>query len=196
VWGLLVVAVLVLAAVIWHRQVVRADIEFANEYNAWVAGADSRTGDEADVIRHCTNIIEKDKNTSRAASAAYGLGNYYYGKYLAGTEQTDQAKFAAQAKQTYSIVVTRFPQERIFLAKAHFALGKLAESQGNFNLAETEYNAVQSMIDLSNVPVVEYATEAIKTLPSLKTPVVFATTKPATAPDGPASRSSLAPAAD
>jgi hypothetical protein len=193
VWGMLAVAVAVLALVIWNRQTVKADIEFANEYNAWVVGAESQTGNEEEVVRHHMNIIDNDKNAARAASAAFLLGNHYYNEYLASPEQAGQAKFADQAKQAYSVVVAKFPQQRIMLAKAHFALGKLAESQGDFKLAETEYNAVQGMTDLAGIPVVEYAVEAVKQLPAMEKPLMLASTRPTTEPAGATTQSSSAP---
>ncbi len=183
VWGLLVLAVLVLVGVIWHRQSVKTEMEYQQEFTQWAADvAPPQDAPDAEIISHRRHIMENDKNPYRAATAGYNLGQYYYRKYMASQDKADRDQLAKQAAEAFTTVINKFTQERIIVAKAHFALGKLYESQGDLAKAEGEYNAVRAMTDLSNVPVVEMAGEAIRALQGFKQLPTFASTRPATEP--------------
>jgi len=108
---------------------------------------------------------------------------------------------AEEAAKWYRKVIDEFPKETLAVGKAHFGLGKLAESSRNFPAARAEYEEILRTSALAGEPLVELANESLQNVTAFERerPVAMATTLPTqpTTASGPAtSPAATAPAGE
>ncbi len=143
------------------------------------------------------DLARRDSDKHRAAMENYEIGREYAARMLFAGSETERKNLAEQANQYYRIVIDKYPEVRVAVAKARLGLGKVAEGLGEFNTARTEYQTVAGMTDMAGNPLVDIANESIAALDQLETPVRMATTAPSTQPatsSAPASHAASGPA--
>jgi len=191
-WGLLIVAVIVLAGVLWHRHSSSQGAEYQLEYDRLVMGqgleAELKPDERLDRLQR---LAANDSDPVRAAMENYNVGNEYAQKMLVGANDAERKSFADQAIAYYRSIIEKYPKQRLMVAKAHLGMAKVDESIKDFDGAGREYDAMIGMMDLANYPLMQFARDAKTAMDQLKTPVVMASTAPSTQPatsSAPASR--------
>jgi tetratricopeptide (TPR) repeat protein len=119
----------------------------------------------------------------------------------------ERLELRRQAEAYYRKAISDFPKEELGIAKAHFALGKLAESWGEMDQAKQEYEAVlrdaQTSQALKGQPVLYLAQDSLSKLPQFQGEVRMPASAPASGPasgpstgpsSGPSTRGAAAPA--
>ncbi len=94
-------------------------------------------------------------------------------------------KALSDAVSAYNSVLNHYPEQTISVAGARFGLANLAEMQGRFGEAKTQYEAVVSDSRFAEMPYKSLAVEAINRLAVISQPVVFVdtpTTEPSSRP--------------
>ena len=139
-------------------------------------------------------LAAEAKDPVVGAQAGVTAGNNYLTRYNVASDRSSKESrgFLDQAKSAFQLVLDRRGDQELFAAQAHFGLGSLAETLGDFAAAKGHYETAAGMVDETE-QVAKNARAQIEKLPTLATSVPFATTRPAEPPTtGPAT---TAPAA-
>lgn len=178
-WGLVIVAAVVLAVVLWTRREDRQRADVQYQYEQVQRLSTQPDADREEVIARLTELTEQDTVPWVAADAAFALGQLHAVEAL--TAPTEKArKQALQAAQAdYNRVIESFDKFPVAVAGAQIGLGKLEEGQGNLDAARTRYQTVLDMPHLDGYPVRTLAQEALQQLNTLGTSARLATTLPA-----------------
>lgn len=181
--GALVVAVLIFAYVLFFGG---TDTEMLAIQRSW---GDIMTGrsDQARRVEMLQNLTEQTRDRRIAALAGAQLGYEYATRALvAGTSSERQANQTAAA-QEYQRVLSEFGSYPEAVAKAHYGMAKLHETQGRLNEAAVEYKKVVDQSELTGYPVRLLAEMNLRGLARLREPVNLVSTPPPamTRPAGP-----------
>lgn len=120
-----------------------------------------------------------------AGAAQVGIGDQHFIQMMMQWKtlgEADRASLRDKAEAAYRKAVERFPQEDLVVAKAHYGLGKLAETEGDLARAQEEYQAVIQRKSLVGQPIVLLANAALEQMPIYRGKVYM----PASAPSQPA----------
>ncbi|RLE39883.1 hypothetical protein DRZ77_03420 [Candidatus Woesearchaeota archaeon] len=195
-WIIGALTVLIIAGLIgWyhHRKVYE---ELANEtyrYQALISSINSdqssqNSKDAEHVISELEELAKSAKSPIISALAAINVADLMTGRYTYALSQgqVEKAqKYRKKAEQLYQFILSKHSDRKIFVAKANFGLGTLAENQGQWEAAISNYQKVRRSL-ISAYPVVSQAIfriNRIKQWSELGTnPIRFATTIPATQP--------------
>lgn len=178
-WALLGVAVLVLAGVLWHRHTLRIDAELAQEFEQLVLRQHEPSLDPAERLGLLQSLAGRDDDDFRRSMTTAQMGNVCLEAAILSRNPDQRQKYYADAKGYYNDVVNKYPKQPMSVAKAHMGLGALAESQGAFDEARKQYQAVIGISGLTKYPVAAFAKAAEVSLERIKEqPVRMATTMP------------------
>jgi len=183
--------VLIVGLVIWyhHRKVAE---ELANEtlrYQSLMSIINDPQTSQADgkvkqAVSELEELAETARNPVISASAAVNLADLLTGRYTQALSrnQAQQAQnYRKKAEKLYQFVIQKYSDRKIFAARAHFGLGILAENQGNWAVAQAEYQKVCQILNAA-YPVVVQARMRASRIDNWRQPVMFATTEPSTQP--------------
>jgi predicted negative regulator of RcsB-dependent stress response len=177
-WGLVVVAAIILAAVLWNRRAEqkRADVQYQYEQVRRLAMQPGVNREE--ILSHLRALTEQDTVPWVAADAALSLGRLHAVEAL--TAPSSEARDAAlqAARAAYTRVIDSFDEHPVIVAGAQLGLGKIEEGQGNFEAARKHYQTVQDMPNLEGYPVQTLAAQALRELDGLSISVRLATSVP------------------
>lgn len=177
-WGLLVVAIAVLAWVLYDRSVASKNAEYARQYLKLCVFEDQDM--TPDALRSAREeLFKNDSDPQRRCGVAWMLAISYAQEAMLGKEKEQNNR---KATEWYKKIIDEFSKQRLIVAKAHLGLGKLAESAGDLEKAREEYQFVVNMTDLKGCPVLDVAGADMESLVQLRQPVPMATTAPSTQP--------------
>ncbi len=153
------------------------------------------------------NLAETAKDQVVAAASAVFAGDLCAQKHLDAVVAQDRAEapqWRDKAEKYYHLAIEKYPERKMFRAKAHLGLGILAEDAGNVEAARAEYEQASRLVNES-YPVAMEAQRRLANLQTWERPARFATTtqasQPATSPaatraaPGPATAPSARPPA-
>ncbi len=184
-WGLLVVA-LVILVVLYARSKTRQRAEqLQAKYDRLVTKQFNPSANLDDLLAGFRGLADQGDNRRIAADSCVYAGAVCARQGAVG-ELTSPALLLEsplqQAAEYYRRAISEFPDQSQAVAKAHFGLGKLAESRGDVGAARAEYQVILGMKALAGYPIVTQAEAAIEDLEALAEPVRMATTAPTTSP--------------
>jgi tetratricopeptide (TPR) repeat protein len=179
-WGALGVAVLVLLAALWYRYSSGQNEKLQYEFSTLVLMPQQEMKPE-ERLDKLKDLAKRDSNEQRLAAVTYEIGREYAFRALVAPE-IDRKALSDQASSYFTQVIQKYAKENLLVAKAHLGLAKLAETQGDFNTAQAQYQAVLNMASVSDYPVAVLAKEAREAMEQFRQPIVFATTAPSTQP--------------
>lgn len=174
-------------------------------YVYYTSHSESKTlGVQGDWDRALTGQVKSEERTSLletlaaqtgdrriAALACVELGYDYAVKALLAKTASERAALDESAGKWYQKTIADFSDQKLALAKAQFGMGKLYESQRKFNEAAEQYRLAKASPELIGQPVAILAEDSLQRIAMLGSPVIMATTMPASAP---ATTSAPAPA--
>jgi hypothetical protein len=200
-WGALGVAAIVLA-VVWYVKRSGSDAEATQAKFVrctYLPISEERT-------QGLSEVAAKTSHPFWASQATVQLG-YDLATILAqrwpDMSDAERLELRGQAESYYKRTISDFPKEPLAAAKAHYGLGKLAESWGDLDQARAEYDGIlreaQTADGLKDQPIVFLANDALTKLPLLRGDVYMPASAPATGPatwpaTGPASGPATSPA--
>ena len=180
--GALIIAVLIFAYVLLSRHSESKAITVQGEWD--------RAGSAAVKPEERTKLLEdlaaQTGDRRIAALACVELGYDYATRALLAKTPSERTALEESAGKWYQKTIADFPAQTLAVAKAQFGLGKLYESQRKFPEAAEQYRLAKSSPDLVGQPVTIMAESSRQWLKMLESPVVMATTMPASAPAAPA----------
>ena len=195
-WIIGALSILIIAGLIaWyhHRKV---NEELANEtyrYQALINSLNKmQSSQDSKDVEQCISELEELAQSAKSpiisALSAINVADLMAGRYtyaLSQGQAVEAEKYRKKAEKFYQFVLNKHSDRKIFVAKAHFGLGTLAENQGKWEMAISEYQKVRRSL-ISAYPVVSQAIFRINrirqwTKPGSK-PIRLATTIPATQP--------------
>jgi len=187
--GALIIAVLIFAYVLLSRRSESKAITVQGEWD--------RAGSAMVKPEERTKLLEdlaaQTGDRRIAALACVELGYDYATRALLAKTPSERTALEESAGKWYQKTIADFPAQTLAVAKAQFGLGKLYESQRKFPEAAEQYRLAKSSPDLVGQPVTIMAESSRQWLKMLESPVVMATTMPASAPASPATAPSSAP---
>jgi tetratricopeptide (TPR) repeat protein len=178
-WGALLVAVVVLVVVYMNRSAETKFSERQNDFEHAVAAADPDVR-----LNGLLKIAQGEGDKFLTAQATQLVAIEYSNRIISGqgkASKDELKKFSDQATQNYQRLIDSFKEYPAMVAQGHFGLGKLAENRGDFETAGAEFLAAKKSSP-QDYPILLSADESIKELATLRQPVKFATTAPATQP--------------
>ena len=197
-WGALLAAVVVLVVVYMNRAGEKKMLERQNDFDHAV------TSPDPDVrLNGLVKIADGEGDKFLTAQATQLVAEEYSSRIISGqgrASKDELKKFNDQATLYYQRLIDNFKEYPAMVAQGHFGLGKLAENRGDFDAAGAEFLAAKKSSP-PDYPILLSADEAIKEVATLRQPVKFATTAPATQPasapaaTGPAGKNSATGAA-
>jgi hypothetical protein len=192
-----IAAVVVVFLVVWyyHSRSVR---ELSEEQARLDSLVSEPNFTDEQRLEGLTGLADHARSPVVGASAAVTAGDMLSERYLDGMRRTppeDSPQTRQQAEKSYRLAIEKYPERKLFAARAHFGLAVLAETAGDFATAKGEYEQVVRLVD-ATYPVAVEAQGRLRTLPLHSQPVRFATTTQATqrAATRPAGRGRPAPA--
>ena len=196
-----VTAVVIVLLVVWYysRLSKRRLADELSEYERLTRFANVE--DDAR-LSGLTQLAETAKDRVVAAGSAVYAGDLCLQRYLDALRQGDAAagrEWREKAERFYHLAIDRYPDRKMFQAKAHLGLGVLAENVGDLVSARAEYEQASRSVS-AVYPVAMEAQRRLAHLEAWSKPVRFATTtqasQPTTAPVAtqPASSPATAPA--
>ena len=193
--GALIIAVLIFAYVLLSRHSESTALTVQSQWDQ----AGSATVKPEERTKLLEDLAAQTGDRRIAALACVELGYDYATKALLAKTPSERTALEESAGKWYQKTLADFPTQTLAVAKAQFGLGKLYESQRKFNEAAEQYSLAKSSPDLVGQPVTIMAESSLQWLKMLESPVVMATTMPASAPatapaTAPASAPTSAPA--
>lgn len=189
-WGLVAVAVLILAVVFVQRWQGKK----VSERQAMFERAMADVGMETELQQ----LAEQTSDKRIASLSCVGLGDRAARRALMASAPAERIAALEEASKWYGKAVSQFPQETIALAKAKYGLAKLAETNGELDKARVLYGEIIGMPSMNGNGMAFLARESMDKLDTLASPVKMATTRPSTqpasAPAGTAAEASSKPA--
>ncbi len=176
--GALIIAVLIFAYVFLTRQ---SESKLLGVQAQWDQASSGMVKPE-DRTKLLEDLAAQTGDRRIAALACVELGYDYATKALLASQSSERAALEESSGKWYQKTIADFPTQTLAVAKAQYGLGKLYESQRKFNEAAEQYRLAKSSPDMVGQPVAILAEISLQRLKSLETPVVMATTMPATAP--------------
>lgn len=181
-WALLGVVVVVVG-VVWYVTAIlpRGAQTRRTLYDAVLLPAQETALAEAQV-KGLQQIAECD-DEELAAEASYQLGINQMIRLMGGwyvVTAEDRQKMSQDAQRWLDRVIEKFPRQQAAVAKARYALGKLAESEGRLDDAQAYYEAIRSSqaAYLAGQPVLRFAEDALTELPILRQQLRLASRAP------------------
>ena len=188
--GALIIAVLIFAYVLLSRHSESKAITVQGEWDR----AGSATVKPEERTKLLEDLAAQTGDRRIAALACVELGYDYATRALLAKTPSERTALEESAGKWYQKTLAEFPTQTLAVAKAQFGLGKLYESQRKFPEAAEQYRLAKSSPDLVGQPVAIMAESSLQWLKMLESPVVMATTMPASAPTTPATAPASAPA--
>ncbi len=178
-WGLVIVAAVVLAVVLWNRRTdqKRADVQYQYEQVQRLTNQPGANREE--VIAQLTELTQQSTVPWVAADAAFALGQLYAIESLTAPTEETKKQAIESARAEYARVIEQFDDFPVAVAGAQLGLGKIEEGLGNFEAARKHYQAVLDMPSLDGYPVKSLAQEALQQVNSMGSTAKLATTLPA-----------------
>ena len=182
-WGVLIVAVVVLAIRWYVVGRANARAEYAARYSALSGVVAYASGEQREAAISGLKALVEDQRVDRlAALACVDLGDAYAARMIEVSDPAERDSLAEQARKHYRQAIERFPTVPLAVGKARIGLAKLAESFGDFEEAAQQYRAAEDLVALSGQPVAILARAGRDKIEDLSQPVSLATTAPATRP--------------
>ena len=192
-WGVLGLALI--ALIIWyvHRRNQGRLSAIQTEYDN-VVRLQNVPDSEARVLSGLQRVVEQGKKWM-AADACVRMGDILARRSLRVEAPSQREELMEKAARYYRKAINEFPDQFLAQAKAHFGLGKLAETRGDFTAAGDRYQAVAEIPKAAGYPIAGFAMDSLNRLPKVKVPVPMATTMPSTQPaSAPTTQPATAPA--
>jgi hemoglobin-like flavoprotein len=171
--GLLNVSLSTFRLLYWHYWTRPAEIALAQEKQRFERLTSHYDIPSEELFSGLADLAENAKNEVTSASAAIYLGNLYTQQCLnAMLKTTPDSSTAARdkAEKFYRLVVTKHPQQKRLVAKAHYGLAVLAENVADdLATAISEYRMVTQVVDAYS-PEAAAATSRIRALQSATLP--------------------------
>lgn len=144
-----------------------------------------------------TGLLETIENPVLAAEAAVWAGDLCVDEQLKALHEANRSEaagYASKAEGYYTQVISKYPDTKLFVAKAHLGLGILAENAGAPAKAKEHYEEILRLVN-SGYPVAQEAKRRLGMHQAWSRPVRFSTApaEPTTA-TAPATGPSTAPA--
>lgn len=152
---------------------------------------DPRGAEEA--LQRFKELADQDQVKYVAADSCVRAGDLYALSVLTARDAGAARSAAENAAVYYRKAISDFPKEYLAVAKAHYGLGKLAETNRDFVAARKEYQEVLNVKQSSGYPVAQQAEAALASLEYLATPAPLATTSSAPSTEPSTAASSAAP---
>ncbi len=184
IWGV-GLAVLIVVLIAWHYR-SRSAAELVEQRSRF----ESLRNDVLDPDKQAsalTGLIDLAENASDpvvSASACLYVANFHAGQHgiaLIRSETDKSLEHRKKAEKYYRLVVDRHSQRKIFVAKARFGLGVLAENAGDWTSARSEFEHVRRIVG-EGFPVAVDAGLRLKQLDVWRKQVRFSTTMPSITP--------------
>jgi tetratricopeptide (TPR) repeat protein len=119
-----------------------------------------------------------------AADALFLLGRDQAFQALMSADPNEQQDSYDQAIEYYRRVIEQYPQQDVIVAKAHLGIGLIQEGRGDYDAAQSSYNAVVAMQNLEGQPVRDLTEGYLQALELYRNdPVRLARSVPEDAPD-------------
>jgi len=185
-WGLLVVAIIALVAAFWYRHSQTVTMENETAFTQLVLQPDL-SGSPEERISKLEAQLAKESSDFRAAEICCTIGDNYARLALIAKTDADRKTYLDKATEYYQRAAKNYPKETLTVAKSHLGLAKIAETLGDFDKADAEYNAVTAVSGLSETAVFKLAVADRERLKEMRKPAKFASTAPV-ATSAPASR--------
>jgi len=163
------------------------------ELRSWAEQVNTKLDEQLDGL---ADLAENASDPFLAASAALWVADTCSKRllYAPPGPTRDSQSLRRRAERYYRLVVTRYPAQKVLVARAHMGLGVLAENAGDMDLARTEYDQAAKQVSSAHTLAIQ-ARWRIQNLPRWFEPVKFATTLPATQPaTSPATQPATQPA--
>lgn len=199
--GVVAVVIVVLVVLYYQKLSKKRLADEAAEYERLARYANI----EEDVrLNGLIELAETAKDPVVGAGSAVYVGDICSHKRLDALRRANHPAardWRQKAERFYRLVIERYPERKLFQAKAHLGLGVLAEDGGELESARAAYEQARRSVN-DAYPVAREAQRRLANLQAWSEPVRFATTtqasQPATGPSAtqPASRPAKAPAGE
>jgi len=177
--GALVLALAIFAYVTISGRSEAARLALQSKWDRATTGQAKSEQEQTELL---TELAAQTDNLRMAALATVELGFADATRALVAKPGPEREALEESAAKWYGKTIADFPTQVTAVAKAHFGLGKLYESKGQFTQAAEEYQKAKASPEVMGHPVMVRAERSLAQLPMLNSPVRMATTIPATMP--------------
>ena len=206
-WGAFILGLVVMVVGYVYRRSSQKDAARRQEYRSLVLYPSPEMVPQ-EQVRRLEALANQTDDEAIAAEACLKLADGFALRAGIILDIPARAQTFERADAYYRRALQRFGEDDLTAARAHIGLAKLAETRGQLDVAQAEYQAVGKMESLAGQPLLAMANAGLQTLETLREPVPMVdtlpsttapatqpTTQPATAPATPSATRPTAPPA-